>query len=118
MGGLLLIILLGGLAVFAATELTAKSTLFGPLRERLLHAAARAAARRQGGLEQSRWQCRSDPVIVFIGDAWVCPFCSSCWHAAWVAAVVGLHAGWAGGAIAYLPIIATAKLLHDFSRRR
>lgn len=106
-------LLLQSLTVFAATELTAKSELFRPLRERLLAAGVRATIRREDGKGRL-----FDPVVVFLSDAWTCPFCTSWWHAAWVAVTTGLLIGsWWIPSVTVIASVGLAKVIHDTGRQ-
>jgi hypothetical protein len=104
--GILILILVQGLTVLAATELTAKSSLFGPVRAKLLEWGV------LGTVEPDHWW---SGLARFTSDAFTCPFCTSFWHAGWAAPwccyILGDPLGLS--CATYLPAVAVAKILHD-----
>ncbi len=103
---LLVLSLISGLGIFAATQLTAKSSLFAPARERLLDAGLRATQDPHGP-----WAAPTR----FFSDAFICPFCTTFWHGFWIVALVGaaIGAGPLACLAAYLPAVGVAKIVHD-----
>ncbi len=107
---LLVITVLAALAIFAATELTARAEITRPLRDRLLLAWIQLD--RQG----PDWVAK---IVGFFAAAWTCPFCTSFWHGAWIAPFLCLvtGAGWPIGIALYFPAIGLSKVLLDRSGR-
>lgn len=116
---LLVLAFLGGIAIFIATELTAKSELLAPFRRWLIRAGGRATVRRDPDNTYGRHGAYGGPprwydrIVIFFTDAWTCPFCSSFWHGFWVAAVVFTLVGPGWAALTYPLSVGIAKLLHD-----
>jgi hypothetical protein len=111
---------LAGIAVLAATELTAKSKFFLPLRKFLMRLSIPTNILRDAkdgtiyGVPSLRHR-----LFGFLSDLVSCPFCSSCWHAFWILALVGhvVEAPLSWLVVAYLPTIGAAKLAHDMFRK-
>jgi len=95
-------VLIAGLTITGATELSAKSKLFAGLRHRILITGALAGAR-------GRW------LVAGLADGFLCPYCVSHWHGVWAVALtiwlMGLN--WTSGLLIYLPSVVVAKIIHD-----
>lgn len=114
-----LLSVLAAVAVIAATEITAKSHLFKPVRDYFFRTSMLPLFSQRGGARLTRRQRINRLWRGFVSDLINCPFCSSCWHAFWILALLGQVIGGALGVMvaAYLPAIGLAKILHDAFRR-
>lgn len=123
---LIITLLLAGIsaaAIFAVTQVTAKSELFRGTRSRILDYAldltsTYLAKEALSEATISRWLWTE--FVGKVSDLVNCAFCQTFWHAIWIvigtAYLLGVPNGFA--AAAWLPAIAMAKLLHDKGTKR
>lgn len=123
---LIITLLLAGVsaaAIFAATQVTAKSELFRGTRNRILDHALDLAGTYLAREALDEATMVSHVWAEFVGklsDLANCAFCQTFWHAIWVnlatAYLLDIPNGFA--VAAWLPSIALAKILHDKCTKR
>lgn len=123
---LLITLLLAGIsaaAIFAVTQVTAKSELFRGTRNRILDYSLELTSTYLNleALDSATWlRWVWTEFVGKVSDLVNCAFCQTFWHAIWItlgtAYLLGVPNGFA--AAAWLPAIAMAKILHDKGTKR